>query len=400
MISLADPQPLGYKRPSGQVVSTPEPGETACGGPGPVLSRACFGPAVFFQPRIMRALIKVLSGKAAMTPNLPWLAEPVRPRSSLLDPVEMPVTQDPCSPVDGTPDTETGIVDLFRHAGWAARRAAIADAMHYSNASVARHGNFKRCGADRWVMRSKLHPDTFKVVTAKCHDRFCSPCTVDRGAIIRRNLETKLTDGRYRFLTLTVRHRHEPLRTLLNRIYTAFRKLRQTMHWKDRVDGGVALLELTYGVDRNGWHPHLHCIIAGRYIDIVIIRRSWLAITGDSFQAHVRKIPNKSRTIGYVCRYATKAVPPNIFRDRSLIAEALDALHNRRLVLSFGTWKNYRLLEDPRERGWEAFDSISNLIARRRDDDELASRVLSMLPSADLRTGEFVVDLDLPPPEE
>ncbi|MBA7643165.1 hypothetical protein ES703_50884 [subsurface metagenome] len=335
-----------------------------------------------------------------MTPNLFAPSMPRRLRSSQLDPVEMPVRHDPCSPAEGTLDRETGVVDLFRHAGWRARRAAIARALHFSNASTSRHTNFRRCGADRWILRSKTNPDTFKVVTAKCHDRFCSPCMVDRAAVIRRNLYAKLTDARYRFLTLTISHHHEPLRFLLNRIYTAFRKLRQTAHWKDRVDGGVALLELTYGIDRNGWHPHLHCILAGRYIDIVIVRRSWLSITGDSDQVHVEEIPNKAKTVGYVCRYSTKAVPPNIFRDRSLIAEALDALSNRRLVLSFGTWKNYRLLEDPRERDWEAFDSVQALRARRSNDDELASRILSMMPSADPHTGEFVVDLDLPPPEE
>lgn len=348
----------------------------------------------------MRLLLKAVSGDSTVTPNLCWTEDYAPPVSSQLDPVEMPVCHDPCSPTIGELDSESGLVDSFRHSGWHERRAAIVDAMRFAETRVARMTNFKRCGADRWVMRSKTDPTVFKVVTAKCHDRFCSPCMVDRAAVIRRNLELKLAKGRYRFLTLTIRHHHEPLRLLLNRIYTAFRKLRQTVHWKERVDGGVALLELTYGVDAHGWHPHLHCILAGRYLDIVVIRRSWLAITGDSFQAHIRGIPNKAKAIGYVCRYSTKAVPPNIFRDRSLIAEALDALANRRLVLSFATWKNYRLLEDPRERGWEAFDSISSLISRRSNDDELASRILAMLPTADVHTAEFIVDLDhLPPPE-
>lgn len=348
----------------------------------------------------MRLLLKPVSGKLTLTPNLTWIADHAPPVSSQLGPVEMPVWHDPCSPTLGTLDPHSGLVDSFRHSGWQERRAAIVDAMRFAETRVARMINFKRCGADRWIMRSKADPTIFKVVTAKCHDRFCSPCMVDRGAIIRRNLQTKLAKGRYRFLTLTIRHHHEPLRLLLNRIYTAFRKLRQTAHWKDRVDGGVALLELTYGVDRHGWHPHLHCIIAGRWIDQVIIGRSWLAITGDSIGVHVREIRSKPSAIGYVCRYSTKAVPPNIFRNRSLIAEALDALANRRLVLSFGTWKNYRLLEDPRERGWEAFDSIASLIARRSNDDELASRILAMLPTADVHTAEFIVDLDhLPPPE-
>ena len=334
----------------------------------------------------MRLLIKTVSGKPTLPP--PLFDQPDAPvaESSQLVPVEMPVWHDPCSPTIGTLDSESGLMDSFRHSSWHARRAAVAEAMRFTDTSIARRTSFTRCGADRWIMRSRTDPTIFKVVTAKCHDRFCSPCMVDRAAIIRRNLQTNLADGPHRFLTLTIRHHHEPLKLLLNRIYTAFRKLRQTAHWKDRVDGGVALLELTYGVDAHGWHPHLHCILAGRYLDIPIIRRSWLAITGDSTGVDISLIRNKAKTIGYVCRYSTKAIPPNIFREPALLSEALDGLHNRRLVLSFGTWKNYRLLQDPQERGWEAFDSIAALIFRRSNDDDLASRILAMLPMADIHT--------------
>ncbi len=348
----------------------------------------------------MRIPLKPVSGKPTMTPNLFAPSMPVPRRSSQLGPVEMPVCHDPCSPSVGELNTETGLVSGFRHSGWATRRAAIHDAMWDAGCRIARRLRFQRCGADRWILRNVKDPTIFKVVTAKCHDRFCSPCTVDRTAVIRRNLEPRLAKGRYRFLTLTIRHHHEPLRVLLNRIYRAFRLLRQTSHWKDRTLGGVALLELTYDGNRHGWHPHLHCILAGRYMDVVLLRRSWLSITGDSTGVDLSEIRSKPQAIRYVCKYSTKAMPSNVFRDRDQLVEVLDALSNRRLVLSFGTWKNYRLLEDPKERGWEAFDSVESLRFRRSNDDELASRILAMLPTADVHTNEFVVDLDLPPPEE
>ena len=335
-----------------------------------------------------------------MTPNLPRFAVVPSVPSSQLDPVEIPVRQDPCSSTVGELDTETGLISTFRHTGWAQRRAAIHEAMWDAGCRVTRRIAFQRCGADRWILRSKARPDTFKVVTAKCHDRFCSPCVVDRQAVIRRNLETRLAKGRYRFLTLTIRHHHEPLHVLMNRLYASFRKLRQTAHWKDRTDGGVALFELTYNDDARSWHPHLHCILAGRYMDVVILRRSWLSITAGSSGVDLSEIRSKPDAIHYVCKYSTKAMPTNVFRNRSTLIEALEALSNRRLVLTFGTWKNYRLLEDPKDRGWEPFDSIESLRLRSSAGNQLASRILSMLPAADLRTGEFVVDLDLPPPEE
>lgn len=335
-----------------------------------------------------------------MTPNLFCPSQPLRSHSSRLDPVETPVYQDPCSPVLGTLDTETGLVDNFRHTGWAARRAAIHGSMWNAGCRINRISRFQRCGADRWILRSRTQPDTFKIVTAKCHDRFCSPCTIDRAAVIRRNLQTRLASGKYRFLTLTLRHHHEPLRPLFNRLHAAFRKLRQTSHWRDRVDGGVAMYEVTYNADANGWHPHLHCILAGRYLDAVLLRRSWLAITGDSTGVDISLIRSKPKAIFYVCKYSTKAMPSNIFRDPLVLTEALEVLSNRRLLLCFGTWRRFRLLLDPEERGWEAFDSIDGIRLRASTGDQLCSRLLSMIPTADIRTNEFVVDLDLPPPEE
>lgn len=334
------------------------------------------------------------------TPGLFTQSEAAPSDSSQLGPVETPVWQDPCSASIGELDSESGLVHTFRHTGWAARRRAIHAAMYDAGCRIHRVASFQRCGADRWVMRSRTDPTVFKVVTAKCRDRFCSPCVVDRQAVIRRNLQTRLAEGTFRFLTLTIRHHHEPLRDLFNRLYTAFRKLRQTAHWRDRVDGGVSIFELTYNADAHGWHPHLHCILAGRYVDVVLLRRSWLAITGDSTGVDISLIRTKRGAIHYVCKYATKAIPPDIFRTHPALVEAIAALSKRRLLLCFGTWRHYRILDDPDERGWEAFDSVSGLLWRRRNDDELASRILSMLPTADPYTAEFTVDLDLPPPEE
>lgn len=348
----------------------------------------------------MRFLLKAVSGKPTVTPNLAWIEQSSARHSSQLDPVETPVWLDPCSPTVGTLDTRSGLVDTFRHTGWQQRRAAIHAAMHDAGCRIGRVSRFQRCGADRWILRSRKDPEIFKVVTAKCHDRFCSPCVVDRQAVIRRNLQTRLREGTFRFLTLTIRHHTEPLRPLFNRLHTAFRKLRQTSHWKDRVQGGVAIYELTYDPAANGWHPHLHCILDGRYMDVVLLRRTWLAITGDSTGVDISLIRSKHGAIDYVCKYSTKAMPSGIFRDHAALCEAIEVLSKRRLLLCFGTWRNYRLLVDPAERGWEAFDSISALIYRRSNDDELASRILAMLPTADVHTAEFVVDLNLPPPED
>lgn len=335
-----------------------------------------------------------------MQSNLPWTGTAPPGDSSQLDPVEIAVSADPCSSVEGTPDPETGLVDTFRHSGWATRRRAILDALHHAQQSCGRIARFKRCGADRWIVRNRVNVDVFKIVTAKCHDRLCSPCIIDRQAVLRRNLHHRLADQRYRLLTLTLRHDRDPLRPLFNKLYTAFRKLRQTSIWRDRVDGGCSIFELTYNGHGHGWHPHIHCILDGRYIDVTLLRRHWLSITGDSNGVDLSIIRNKRTAVDYVSKYATKAMPAAVFRDRGILTEAIDVLARRRLIVAFGTWRNWRLMEDPRDKDWESFDSIDGLRFRARQGDELASRILAMIPTADPQTAEFVVDLDLPPPEE
>jgi len=263
----------------------------------------------------------------------------------------------------------------------------------------ARIHAFANCGTSHWIMRHKDDPDRFKIVPDHCHDRFCVPCGGSRQAVIRRNLHVHLRNQPHRFLTLTIRHHDETLATLLLKLYRGFRRLRQRTLWRERVRGGVAFLELTYAPDRNSWHPHLHCMLDGDYIDLQDLSRAWLAATGDSKSVKIQYIRDPATVTRYITKYATKPLPASVLRHHAALVEAIHALNARRTVITFGSWRNWRLLSDPEDHGWQLFDHINAVRIRAHYDDPLAMNILAMICTADPHTGEFYVHVqsDHPP---
>lgn len=259
---------------------------------------------------------------------------------------------------------------------------------------------FAKCGESHWVLRSRTDPSVFKLALNTCKDRFCQPCSAARAALIRRNLHDHWDDKPKRFATFTIAHDHEPLRVLLERLYRAFRKLRQRTLWKERVDGGIAFLEVKISERSGWWHPHLHCILSGKYIPLPDIRREWQAVTGDSWNVDLRLVRHETELQHYVTKYVTKAVPAEGIDQPELLDELIDALRSRRMVITFGRFRRWKLLSDPSEASWELFGHEDEVRWKASCDDPLASAILAMLGHADPRSGEFTVDLDqLPQPD-
>lgn len=326
-------------------------------------------------------------------PGFPFQRSPTH-----LDLVETPVTPDLPSafPKDCPPPDP--LSTNFRHSGWAPDRRRIYDAMLDLRLPYARRAAFAACGTSHWILRHRDDPEQFKLAADHCHDRFCVPCAASRRATVRRNLTDRLIDEPHRFLTLTIRHASEPLATLLHRLYTGFRRLRGQSLWKNRVDGGVAFLELTYDADRRAWNPHLHCMLEGRYIDLRDLSQAWLAATGDSQNVNIRYIRTPHTAIAYITKYATKPIPGSILRDPTALPEAIRVLTGRRTVITFGRWRSWRLLHETPDKHWEFFDHLNAVRDRATRDDPLCRNIVDMLDTADPVTGEFSVLVDQLPP--
>lgn len=317
---------------------------------------------------------------------------------SPLAPPETPVLEKTVSVSAPEPCRYPVLNETFRHSGWQRRRQLVLDALDRTFAKHHRVAAFCQCGGDFWVLRNKAEPDRFKVVPDFCHDRLCLPCSAIRAARIRRNLASKLLPQTHRFLTLTVRSNGEPLAKLLDHLYRSFRRLRQKLLWKERVYGGVAFLEVTCNSLTGGWHPHLHCILEGLYIDRPDLTKLWLACTGDSHHVHLRRIHNQAQLLRYVTKYSTKALPASVLNVPWRLDEALVTLADRRLVVCFGRWRKWKLLADPADKDWALYCHGVHLRTLADGDDDLMLKVAAALSASDPETGEFTVPTNVDPP--
>jgi len=323
------------------------------------------------------------------------LADPgAAPCLTPLDPPETPVASKDAPPSVTDSSTPSLLCNNHRHSGWANDRLRIHRALFATGASMSRCNAFSECGSSYWIMRSRKDPSLFKAVPDFCHDRFCVPCASTRQSLIRRNISGRLKNQPHRLLTLTIRHDSEPLSDLIKHLYHSFRRLRTRRLWRDRVRGGACFLEITYNHFSGSWHPHLHCVLEGSYIERSELSRLWLAASGDSCNVDLKFIRDSSSVINYVTKYATKPLPHSIIRDPDLLQEAIRALSSLRTIITIGSWCKWRLLARNTDDGWELFDHYNSVALRASLDDEFCSAIVSMLPTADPNTHEFFVSLN------
>lgn len=250
----------------------------------------------------------------------------------------------------------------FRHSGWSRPRQLIQAALHRTGASEARRERFNECGAYSWIFRSKTDPDHFKISGSFCRDRFCTPCANARSRLIANNLRGCLKNPPYRFVTLTLRTDNEPLSELINLLLKSFRALRLTSWWGERVTGGVGFVEVTYNPARSRWHPHLHLIIAGTYLDSQELRAHWWRITQHSFIVDVRAIRDTETTLRYVTKYASKPLGNSFINRPAQLDEAIVALSGRRLCHTFGAWRGLQLFAITDQTEWERVCSLTDFL--------------------------------------
>lgn len=140
------------------------------------------------------------------------------------------------------------------------------------------------------------------------------------------------------FITLTLAGKDEGLGEKIDRLYRGFRALRQHPTWADKVNGGVAFLEVKYSDKAKRWHPHLHIMADAGYIDQGELSSVWRGITKDSFIVDIRRVKDDKQAAVYVTKYASKPLNSSFFSSTALLDEAVIALKGRRLCFAFGEW--------------------------------------------------------------
>lgn len=267
----------------------------------------------------------------------------------------------------------------FRHRFWWNDRLRVHRAIELTFPDGQRSCKFAWCGESAHVEVSATDPPDYRINSENCRDRWCRACQGDRTRVIAANIIEHLGTRQSRFLTLTIQTDALTLKQAVDKLYRSFAKLRLTTLWRRKVTGGVATCEIKRGATGDRWHPHLHVILEGKYLPHDDVRRAWFKITGDSYIVHLKTVENSIQAAQYVTKYLRKPVPASIVRTPDHLSEAMVALHGRRMVTTFGTWRGVKLTQAPDRGEWTTVCSLRDLIQRAGQGDLEAKRILRRL---------------------
>ncbi len=279
---------------------------------------------------------------------------------------------------------DTRLPVIFRHSGWQPQRRLIAESLARTNQTFTRRQSFLHCGSHAYVLRNVEDPTRYRIAGSSCHDRFCLPCAKERSSVIAHNVLDLIKQKKVRFLTLTLKASPVPLSDSLDKLYASFQTLRRRSLWTRAVDSGVAFLELTWSSRSERWHPHLHCLIEGRWLDQAKLKRLWYQITTDSFIVDIRRPSNSGAIAAYVTKYASKPFNTSFLQKTALLDEAIVALQGRKLAVTFGRWRGVLLTKKPDDGTWEHVGTLDDFIIRAAHGDTDARQILESLATDDL----------------
>lgn len=294
----------------------------------------------------------------------------------------------------------------FRHSGWMDTRKRVEETLDgLANVSPRRVAAFRACGADAYVECACLtsnpfnnpnfkHRYKYRVRSTKCHDRFCLPCSQERGLRVGQQLAIHTAKmPALKLLTLTLKEDGRPLQERMDRLTACFRKLRASAQWKKIVKGGAAIIEYKIGKNLHGWHVHYHILMESGYFPHADLKALWKGITGDSDIVDIRPVGSRRGGISYVTKYVTKVADRTVTSDPAVLAEAIEALTGRRLVSTFGTWRGLKLMERPAdeenteipEGDWRTVGSLDAIIDRAMHGDFEALQIVRHVAPAKFR---------------
>lgn len=188
-----------------------------------------------------------------------------------------------------------------------------------------------------------------RVMSSRCKLRWCPICRDVSRMILTKSVSEWLQVQKYpKMISLTLKHSDDPLQLQIKRLYDCFRKLRRRAYFQKLITGGVWFFQLTLNHTTEQWHPHIHCLVAGKFLPHNRLKELWHKITGDSYVVDIRPVRDLENAAVEVARYATSpadvsAVP---------LEQALEIYHatkHRRVCGSWGTAKKVTLKPTPQD---------------------------------------------------
>jgi hypothetical protein len=137
---------------------------------------------------------------------------------------------------------------------------------------------------------------------------------------------------------------------------------------------------VTWSAEKRRWHPHLHVLCAGNYIEKSSLVVAWQSVTGDSYIVDVSLLTGGDAIASYITKYVTKPVPAAVYRDDAALTEAMTAFRGRHVALTFGSWRGFRLTEEPDDAtDWLPVCSLAALLCRVAANDDAAEEIIAAL---------------------
>ena len=270
----------------------------------------------------------------------------------------------------------------FRHGHWTAKRALVRTALVSVNTSTRTLDNFDCCGSECTVEWSdKLQ--RYRTRANHCKSRHCEPCQKARANRLASNLKRRLeekTPHRYRFITLTKQHSTAPLAKQIKTLYAEFRKLRASKLWKTSQVGGCNILEVKWNAKTNRWHPHLHVISEGGWMQQQALANEWKKVTGNSHVVDIRCLKDSAEAAHYLTKYVVKGTSDEVWKDASAAQEWIAAIKGVRVCSTYGKWRGFKLMEMPDSSDdWKPIATLNHIIAEARKGESWAMGVLLAL---------------------
>lgn len=206
----------------------------------------------------------------------------------------------------------------------------------------------QQCRKFAWFMQSSL-TNKLRVMSSRCKLRWCPICRDVSRLIVTTAVREWLEVQRYpKMITLTLKHSDDPLQLQIKRLYDSFRKLRRRAFFQNLITGGVWFFQLKYNKATEQWHPHIHCLVAGKFLPQSRLKSLWLKITGDSYVVDIRPVKDVESCASEVARYATS--PADITAvDLERALEIFYATKHRRICGSWGSARSIVLKPKPLE---------------------------------------------------
>lgn len=279
-------------------------------------------------------------------------------------------------------DRQTRFQQVLHHNHWRDRHRIIASLMKDPVGRLqplARRLSTCGNGASIFIDPDKSKPTAW---ISRCGSKLCPFCSNARSAHTRDDLiPLILKHGCQRMMVLTLRSSNLPLADQIVTLLAAFKRLRHRKLWRDKITGGIRVIEITMNEKTRQWHPHIHLLFRGQYIHQPLVKALWKEITTDSSIVFIQKVNNADGMAAELAKYIGK--PQRIATlSPTEIRQYARATKGLRMIQTFGDCHNRNLQQEDKPADRPRTDhrvNLSTLIHLARNGHAAPARLLELV---------------------